>query len=96
MLKRFEQFILEQEDNQDNQENQDNQTSQETEKPRTKDIGIGETADGQKVMATMKLENTLKFSPEEFTKIGNMRVTQYERDMLVHTRGFLIFLGIRG
>jgi len=78
MLKNFREFLLEQEEN---------ETSSDNESPKTKNIGIGETADGQKVMATMKLENTLKFSPEEFTKISNMRVTQYERDMLTHMRG---------
>jgi len=77
MLKNFKEFLLEQEEDK----------SKKEETPETKEIGIGKTADGTKIMAQMKLENTLKFSSEEFTKIQNMRVTQYERDMLTHMRG---------
>lgn len=75
MLKSFQEFLLEQEE------------APKEEAPRTKEITIGETADGQKIRATMKLENTVELSGEEITKLRNMRVTQYQRDMLTHMRG---------
>lgn len=75
MIKSFQEFLLEQEE-----------TAKE-EAPRTKEIVIGETSDGQKIRATMKLENTIELTPEEIVKLKNMKVTQYERDMLTHMRG---------
>jgi ABC-type uncharacterized transport system YnjBCD substrate-binding protein len=85
MLKNFKEFLLEQEEEHNSDREDDSSKKEET--PKTKEIGIGKTADGTKVMAQMKLENTLKFSSEEFTKLQNMRVTQYDRDMLTHMRG---------
>ena len=80
MLKSFQEFILEQE------EVQKEETPKE-ESPKTKDIVIGKTPDGQKIRATMKLENTIELSEEEIVKLRNMKVTQYQRDMLTHMRG---------
>lgn len=73
MIKTFKEFLLEAEESQD--------------EPATKEVTIGETSDGQKVKSVLKVGNTLEISPEEFTKLQNMRVTQYERDMLTHERG---------
>ena len=79
MIKNFKQFLL---------ESEEAQSTEETEKKEeTKEISIGKTANGEKVNAVLKLWNTLKLSPEEFTKLQNMRITQYERDMLTHMKG---------
>lgn len=55
--------------------------------PKTKDQRLGYTADGKEVMSKMKVGHTIELTPDDFTRIGNMRVTQYERDMYDHERG---------
>jgi hypothetical protein len=76
MIKNFKQFLLESEE-----------ADPQEQKEETKEISIGETEDGQKVKAVLKLWNTIKLSTEEFSKLQNMRITQYERDMLTHMKG---------
>jgi len=80
MIKKFNEFLLEEEEKQESQS-----------EPETKEVSIGETADGRKVKAVLKLGNTLDLTPEDFTKLINMRVTQYQRDMLTHERGAKIY-----
>jgi hypothetical protein len=77
MVKSFEEFLLEAEEKEEN-------TSAE---PETKEITIGETNDGRKVRALLKLGNTLELTGDDFRKLMNMRVSQSERDMLTHMRG---------
>ena len=80
MIKDFAQFILESEDGEENK-------PESTPEPETKELVIGKTSDGRRVKAVMKLGNTVELSPEEFGKLMNMKVSQYERDMLTHMRG---------
>lgn len=74
MIKNFQEFLLEHEE-----------TS--SPEPDTKELVIGKTAAGTRIKATMKKGNTLKFSPHEFSKMINMKVSSKEVDMLTHMRG---------
>lgn len=57
------------------------------EEPKTKDMKLGELADGTEVMSKMKVGHTIVLSAEEFSKLQNMRVSSKEEDMLGHYRG---------
>lgn len=80
MIKDFAQFILENEDSEENK-------PESKPEPETKELVLGKTSDGRKVKAVMKLGNTINLSSEEFSKLMNMKTSQYERDMLTHMRG---------
>jgi hypothetical protein len=55
--------------------------------PKTKDMKLGELKDGTEVMCKMKVGHTIVLDADEFRKLRNMKVSQYERDMLAHYRG---------
>lgn len=55
--------------------------------PKTKDQRLGYMADGKEIMSKMKVGHTIELTPDDFTRLQNMRVTQYERDMYDHERG---------
>jgi hypothetical protein len=55
--------------------------------PKVKDQRLGYTAAGTEIMAKMKVGHTIELTPNDFSKMMNMRVTQYERDMYPHERG---------
>ena len=85
-VKSFYEFLNEEEKPAPDTKN-DQEQGEESSDPKTKDQRIGYTADGDEVMSKMKVGHTIELSPEDFTKIENMRVTQYERDMYDHERG---------
>jgi|694.fasta_scaffold51005_7 hypothetical protein len=78
-LKSFQEFL--------NEEEKAAPEAAETADPKTKDQRLGYKSDGAEVMSKMKVGHTIELTPEDFKKIENMRVTQYERDMYNHERG---------
>jgi hypothetical protein len=94
IIKKFSEFIALREEETSSEEKVSSEAPKEksqesgdgeSSEPKTKDVTIGTLESGDKVKGKMKVGHAVQLSSQDLSKIQNMRVTQYERDMYSFT-----------